>query len=141
MITDKVPFLTWLDVVDAIEAVSNPHYTWVSLREFLLEYKIVRPRIRVMPVDAAACIDVIAEVNERIRVHWGPTIAWSEAPLRKKLARISKADLVSSTGPLIHGLASIDGLWQWCPPRHRREEVRWSSSGSAADSGERAAAP
>ena len=69
MITDKVPFLTWLDVVDAIESVSNPHYTWVSLREFLLEYRIARPRIRAKPVDAAACIDVIAEVNERIGVH------------------------------------------------------------------------
>ena len=116
-ITDKVPFLTWLDVVDAIESISNPHYTWVSLREFLLEYKIVRPRIRVMPIDAVACIDVIVEVNERMRVVWqgmGPNMTWAETQLRKMLARISDAELVASAGPLIYGLVSIDGLWQWC---------------------------
>jgi hypothetical protein len=116
-ITERVPFLIWRDVVDAVESVSNPHYTWVSLREFLLEEKIARPRMETMPSDVAACIDVIAEVNERIRVLWrgmGPNMAWVETPLRKMLAKISDAELVASAGPLIYGLVSIDGLWQWC---------------------------
>ena len=98
-ITDKVPFLRWLDVVDAIESISNPHYTWVSLREFLLEYKIVRPRIPVMPVDAAACIDVIAEVNERIGVHCRERGRTSRGPRPRSVKCWHESQMQNSSHP------------------------------------------
>jgi hypothetical protein len=116
-ITDLVPFLRWSDVVDAIESVSNPHYTWVSLREFLVEEKIVRPKINSVPADAAACIDVIIAVNGRIRELWegsGTSLAWADGNLRNSLAKVAEQELLAMGGPLVYGLARFDGLWQWC---------------------------
>jgi hypothetical protein len=43
-----VPFLKWSHVVDGIDSVHGPHYTWQSLRDFLLDEQIVR-----LPVEAA----------------------------------------------------------------------------------------
>jgi hypothetical protein len=39
-ISDKVPALKWSSILAGIESVSQPHYTWLSLREFLVEEKI-----------------------------------------------------------------------------------------------------
>lgn len=115
-ITDLVPFLNWSDVVAGVESVSNPHHTWVSLRAFLLEEKIVRPKVESPPADAGGCIDVIVAVNRRIREAWpGALITWgADGSLRKALEKKTDQELLTRTGPLLFGLASEDGLWQWC---------------------------
>jgi hypothetical protein len=136
-ITDKVPFLRWANVVDAIESVSNPHYCWVSLREFLLEEKIVRPTVRSLPADAAACIDIIIDVNKRIRHLWPDAgMAWMNGALRKALEKTTERELLAPCGPIIYGLTSIDGIWQWCirfTVRRNHEGVRLYSGRVLAD--------
>jgi len=116
-VTELVPFVTWSDLVEAVESVSNPHYTWVSLREFLLEKKIVRPKVRSVPDDAKACIDVIVDVNRRIRHLWpaaGTGLAWVDGALRKAMEKVTRQELLATGGPIIYGLEKADGLWQWC---------------------------
>jgi hypothetical protein len=114
-ISELVPFLEWADVVQAVESVSNPHYMWVGLREFLLEEKIVRPTVRSWPADAPACIDVIVDVNRRIRQLWpGASLAWTDGTLRRALQKNVDRELIAVGGPLIYGLALTEGIWQWC---------------------------
>ncbi len=114
-ISELVPFLEWADVVQAVESVSNPHYMWVSLREFLLEEKIVRPTVRSLPADSPACIDLIVDVNRRIRQLWpDASLAWMDGALRKSLQKNVHRELVAVGGPLVYGLALNDGVWQWC---------------------------
>lgn len=114
-IRDSVPSLEWANVVAAVESVSNPHYTWVSLREFLLEEKIVRPTVRSLPADAPACIDVLIDVNQQIGQLWpGTGMAWADGALRNALQKNVNRELITGGGPLVYGLALIDGLWQWC---------------------------
>lgn len=114
-VSELVPFLEWSSVVQAVESVSNPHYTWVSLREFLLEEKIVRPTVRSLPADAEACIDLIVAVNGHIRELWPDAgLAWADHALRKDLRKAVDRELLAVGGPVIYGLALIDGVWQWC---------------------------
>lgn len=114
-ISKLVPFVEWSHVVRAVESVSNPHYTWVSLREFLLEEKIVRPIVRSLPADLGACIDLIVDVNGRIRHLWPNLgLAWSDGRLETALKNTVDRELLTTGGPLVYGLALIDGVWQWC---------------------------
>lgn len=114
-VSDLVPFVEWADIVQAVESVSNPHYMWVSLREFLLEEKIVRPIVRFLPADAAACIDLIVDVNGRVRELWPDgSLAWMDGALRNSLQKNVDGELIAVGGPLVYGLALTDGVWQWC---------------------------
>lgn len=64
-----VPYLLWSHVFDAIAPISD-HYTWQSLREFLDKERIVRPPVPTHPPDVKACIEVVLEVNRRVRALW-----------------------------------------------------------------------
>lgn len=112
-----VPFLRWSDVVDAIDSIPDPHYTWLSLREFLLEERIVRPPVPTEPSNVEACIDVVVAVNRRVRERWPHGgLAWAvEGALRSALlrSREAKQDLSAEAGPILHGFAFIEGAWQW----------------------------
>jgi hypothetical protein len=101
-ISELVPFLEWADVVRAIESVSNPHYLWTSLREFLLEETIVRPVVRSLPADAPACIDLIVDVNKRIRQLWpDASLAGIDSALRSSLQKNIDRELLAVGGPLV----------------------------------------
>jgi hypothetical protein len=116
-VSPLVPALKWLDIVDAVASVPNPHHTWLSLREFLLDEKIVRPPVPTEPADARACIDVIVDVNRRLAELWpnSGTLVWREGTLRNSLERSFEAhrDLVTSGGPLRYGLMPAGERWEW----------------------------
>ena len=130
-----VPFLRWSDVVDAIDSIPDPHYTWLSLREFLLEERIVRPPVPTEPSNVEACIDVVVAVNRRVRERWPHGgLAWAvEGALRSALlrSREAKQDLSAEAGPILHGFAFIEGAWQWRLAFFGRSELRKGSPRSA----------
>ena len=108
-VAPSVPALKWSDIADAIAAVSTPDESWLDLCEFLVEEKIVRPRVPLGPVDAGECIEIILEVNRRLRSEpyriFG--LAWrSDEALRKMLVKsFSKFhELQAGGGPLRYGL-------------------------------------
>src|SRR5687767_12075240 len=98
------PSLKWSDIVDAIRLTAQPHHALLSLREFLLDEKIVRPPLPTEPIDAAVFIDVIVEVNQRIRDLWPntPMAWWQDSVLRSSLTKCAEAglDLITTGGPL-----------------------------------------
>lgn len=115
-VSPHVPFLKWSDVVDAIDSVSDPHYTWASLREFLLEEKIVRPPVTTAPSDVESHIDVIVAVNGRIRNLWPAVgMAWMDGALRASLHRAvdAKQELITTGGPLRYGVECAEGICRW----------------------------
>jgi hypothetical protein len=68
-----------------------------------------------LPADADACIDLIVDVNRRIRHLWSNAgLAWMDSALRKSLQKTVDRELLAVGGPLVYGLALIDGVWQWC---------------------------
>ena len=116
-VSDKVPSLKWSDVVNAIASVPDPHHAWLSLRDFLLDEKIVRPLVPTDSVDTDACIDIILDVNQKLRDLWpGTTIAWwSDTRLRSTLENTYEEnhDLIAEGGPLRYGLRPAGKGWEW----------------------------
>lgn len=117
-VSERVPALRWSDVVTAIDLVTDPHYTWVSLREFLVDEQIVRPPVAAEPIDVGPCIDVVVAMNRRIREVWpgqGTSLAWIEGALRKALTASCRPrqDVVTTGGPLLYGLMANGDTWEW----------------------------
>src|SRR5205809_449049 len=81
-----------------------------SLRSFLVDEKIVRPPLPAAPIgQPEAHIDVIVDVNRRLRHYWpGTAMVWLDGALRRVLKSGFKADddLVASGGPLRYGLTA-----------------------------------
>lgn len=120
-VSPHFPCLKWSDIVDAIASVRDPdpHHTWLSLCEFLLDEKIVRPPVPTAPIDRPdACIEITIDVNRRVRALWpsaGNTFAWVDGRLRNSLKKLVEAqqDLLGSAGPVVYGLMSAGKGWEW----------------------------
>jgi hypothetical protein len=116
-LSPKFPSLKWLDVDAAIENVDSPHHAWLSLREFLLHEKIVRPPLPSQGLDVNACAEIIVDVNKRVRAVWPDGgLAWhSDKALRSALLKspIEGRDLSASAGPVRYGLMPVDTGWEW----------------------------
>ena len=116
-VRDSFPSLTWADIVAAIDLVQNPHYAWLSLRDFLVEERIVR---RPLPPDltsadsAKELVEVIVEVNGKVRELW-PELAWRDGDLRSKFPKwIEAGETCVSAGPLKYGLMADGEARRWC---------------------------
>ena len=111
-----VASMTWSDVVSGIQSIPHPHHAWVSLLDFLLDEKIVRPTIPEHRIDAEASIEVLIGVNRKIRDRW-PNIglAWQDGALQKALKRSldERQDLATTGGPLRYGLVAGSVGWEW----------------------------
>jgi len=119
-VTARVRHLTWRTVVDAIEAVSNPHYTWISLRDFLLEERIALARITSPLADGQACVELLVDANKLVRENWpghGHGLVWQpgrlKAALLKQLQEHPDRDLLVPAGPIRYGILQRDGIWVW----------------------------
>jgi hypothetical protein len=108
--------LKWTDVADAIASVANPHHAWLSLREFLLAERIVRPPVPTDTIDEAQCIDVVVDVNLKLRGLWPDGgLGWMDGRLRRSLGTSLRDshELVASSGPLRYGLMAAGTGWEW----------------------------
>jgi hypothetical protein len=118
-VSPHCPCLKWSDIVDAIGSVPDPHPSWLSLREFLLDQRIVRPPLPTeLTIEADARIDIIVDVNRRVRDLWpnaGAGLAWVDGALRNYLRKSVEAhqELAASAGPLLYGLMAVGKSWEW----------------------------
>jgi hypothetical protein len=117
-VAPSVPALKWSDVANAIASVPAPHESWLDLREFLLNEKIVRPPVPLRPLDAGECIKIIVDVNRRLRdeVWRGLGITWrSDETLRRALVTSFTKfhEIQASGGPLRYGLVPAGNAWDW----------------------------
>ena len=113
-ISPYFPSLRWRDVASAIDSVNAPHHAWLSLRDFFLHEKIVRPPVPA-DVDVNAGIDIIVEVNRLVRERWH-RLAWAaDGTLRSTLVKSAKDsnDLSATGGPLRYGLMPGPEGWEW----------------------------
>jgi hypothetical protein len=115
------PSFLWDDIVDAVDALGKtetpPHYTWLALREFLLDERIASQKLPEAPlVDRGALLEVILRVNDLIRERWkGTPIAWQDGHLRTAMHGVFEPSHGAETtgGPLRYGVIAEGTRWEW----------------------------
>jgi hypothetical protein len=117
-VSPYVPALKWTDIVGAIEAVPNPHHSWISLREFLFGERIVRRALPTQVVDPAPFVDVITGANSRLARLWPEPalgLIWIDGALRNALEKSFREhrELLTTAGPIEYGLAIGDEGPAW----------------------------
>ena len=113
----QIGWLSWKDLVAAIEQMPGADRRWADLLSFLEEEGIAWRALPIDKVDTAVHLKVLTDVNRLLKDRWPHSeMNFSgTAPLRKHVFNKFKDSgrLVATGGPLTYGLVPRNGEWFW----------------------------